>query len=222
MGKRPPDPLSALPGPAPGEGAGSQTAHGADGVDDEALLRRAATGELRAFELLVERKRGRLFRLARYIVGQEDDAEDVVQLAFIRVWRMLPRYEPGSGLDPWLGRIAVNLAIDFRRRNRTRRHGLRTLAAAPRPPADRGQVPRGLREDEVRRIFDDLSQELPARQRAVFALREIEGMDTEEVARICGVRASTVRNHLFQARRALRRALGRRYPEYLPEDERPG
>jgi RNA polymerase sigma-70 factor (ECF subfamily) len=83
-------------------------------------------------------------------------------------------------------------------------------------------VPRGLRENEIRRVFDDLAAELPARQRAVFALREIEGLDTDEVARLCGVRASTVRNHLFQARRALQRALERRYPEYLPEGERPG
>jgi RNA polymerase sigma-70 factor (ECF subfamily) len=186
------------------------------------LLRRAAGGELRAFELLVERKRARAYRLARYVVGQDEDAEDVVQLAFIRVWRTLGRYHPGSGFDPWLGRIVVNLAIDLRRRTRTRRRGLRVLAAAPRPPIDRGQVPRGLRENEIRRVFDDLAAELPARQRAVFALREIEGLDTDEVARLCGVRASTVRNHLFQARRALQRALERRYPEYLPEGERPG
>ena len=218
-GRRPPDTSPAGPGSARGEEErGGEEREGGD----EALLRRAAGGELRAFELLVERKRARAYRLARYVVGQDEDAEDVVQLAFIRVWRTLGRYHPGSGFDPWLGRIVVNLVIDFRRRNRTRRRGLRVLAAAPRPPLDRGQVPRGLREDEIRRVFDDLAGELPLRQRAVFALREIEGMDTDQVARICGVRASTVRTHLFQARRALQRALRRRYPEYLPEGDRTG
>jgi len=211
LGRRPPETSPADPGRAPEQ----------DPEDDEALLRRAAAGELPAFERLVERKRARAYRLARYIVGQEEDAEDVVQLAFIRVWRTLARYHPGSGFDPWMGRIVVNLAIDFRRRNRTRRRGLRMLASAPRPRLDGGQVPRGMREAEIRRVFDDLAAELPARQRAVFALREIEGLDTEEVARLCGVRASTVRNHLFQARRALQRALERRYPEYLPEREGP-
>jgi len=215
VGRRPPETHGVAPEGEAGTAAPRE-------VDDEALLRRAAGGELRAFELLVERKRARAYRLARYIVGQDEDAEDVVQLAFIRVWRMLARYHPGSGFDPWLGRIVVNLAIDFRRRNRTRRRGLRVLATAPRPPLDRGQVPRGLREDEIRRVFDDLAGALPARQRAVFALREIEGMNTDEVARLCGVRASTVRNHLFQARRALQLALQRRYPEYLPRGERPG
>jgi RNA polymerase sigma-70 factor (ECF subfamily) len=207
--RRPPTASTGRPGGAPEEGSG----------DDEALLRQAAGGELRAFELLVERKRARAYRLARHVVGQDEDAEDVVQLAFIRVWRSLGRYHPGSGFDPWLGRIVVNLAIDFRRRSRTRHRGLRVLASAPRPRLDAAQVPHGLREAEVRRVFDDLAAELPARQRAVFALREIEGLDTEEVARLCGVRASPVRNHLFQARRALKQALERRYPEYLPERE---
>lgn len=190
----------------------------AAGPDDETLLRSAAGGDLAALERLVERKRERAYRLARYVVGHAEDAEDVVQLAFIRVWRTIRRYREGSGFDPWLHRIVINLAIDFQRRDRTRRKGLQALAAAPDPPARGADVPPALRGDEVRRIFDELAGGLPPRQRAIFALREIEGMGTEEVARICGVRPSTVRNHLFQARRALQQALRDRYPEYLPDD----
>ena len=113
----------------------------------------------------------------------------------------------------------MNLAIDSLRRDRARRRGLQELRTADAGPSATGAIPASLRRSEVGRIFDDLARDLPARQRAVFALREIEGMETEEVARILGLRPSTVRNHLFQARRALQESLRSRYPEYLP---RPG
>src|SRR5262245_58194527 len=64
--------------------------------EDESLLRRAAAGDLEAFERLVERKRDRVYRFARYVVGCDEDVEDVVQLAFIRVWRTLGCYCEGS------------------------------------------------------------------------------------------------------------------------------
>jgi len=154
--------------------------------------------------------------------ARDDDAKDVVQLAFIRVWRTIRRHRKGSGFDPWFHRIVMNLAIDFRRRAATRRRGLRDLALGSGAPVATdasdvtGGVPGAVRREEVGRIFDDLAGELPPRQRAVFALREIEGLSNEEVASMLGLRASTVRNHLFQARRALQRVLRSRYPEYVP------
>jgi RNA polymerase sigma-70 factor (ECF subfamily) len=185
------------------------------GGADEELVRRAQKGDSTALELLVQRKSAAALRMARHVVGDDDDAKDVVQLAFIRVWRKIGQYRAGSGFDPWFHRIVMNLAIDFRRRASTRHRKLRDLAAEPTAPATTG-VMGNLRREEVRRIFDDLAQRLPPRQRAIFALREIEGLPGDEVARMLGVRPSTVRNHLFQARRALQQALRERYPEYAP------
>jgi len=190
-----------------------------DREHEEAILRRARAGDIKALEWLVEHKRERAFRLARYVVGDDDDAKDVVQLAFIRVWRTIRRHREGSGFDPWFHRIVMNLAIDFRRRAAARRRGLHDMELVSRVPVASETaegVPGAIRREEVGRIFDELAGELPARQRAVFALREIEGLETEEVARMLELRASTVRNHLFQARRTLQRVMRSRYPEYLP------
>jgi RNA polymerase sigma-70 factor, ECF subfamily len=193
--------------------------------DEEFLLGRVRRGDRDAFEELVRRKSDQAYRLARRVVGDDEDARDVVQGALLRVWGERARFRPGSAFDPWFHRIVVNLAIDTLRRETVQRRS-RTRAAlevgtrAGRDRISRPQIPREMRHDEVVRIFDELARDLPPRQRAIFALREIEGMTTQEVAGLLGVRPSTVRNHLFQARSVLQRSLSERYPEYLPRGRR--
>ena len=186
--------------------------------EDQALVDRIRAGDRDAFEELVRRKRDRAFRLARRVVGQDEDARDVVQLAFLRVWRKVRGFRGGSEFDPWFHRIVVNLAIDFVRRESSRRRSQADWAGEQTQAGGSGaqELPTGLRLQEVSRIFDELAACLPPRQRAIFALREIEGMSTDDVAKLMGIRSSTVRNHLFQARTTLRRALQARYPEYVP------
>ena len=187
-------------------------------VDERELIRRARRGDQQAFELLVGLKRERAFRIAFNITGNEDDAKDVAQTAFIKLWSSLRRFDENSRFDPWFFRIVVNMSIDFYRRTQR----------APRlvePPADdeAGALPAtalpgadvALMRAELSRIFNRLAAELAPVQRAVFTLREIEGVPTEEIAKILGIRASTVRNHLSQARRLLQERLRRRYPEYF-------
>ena len=186
--------------------------------EDQALVDRIRAGDRDAFEELVRHKRDWAFRLARRVVGQDEDARDVVQLAFLRLWKKVRGFRGGSEFDPWFHRIVVNLAIDLVRRESARRRSQADWAGEHRRAGGSGEqeLPMGLRLQEVSRIFDDLAASLPARQCAIFALREIEGMSTDEVAKLMGIRSSTVRNHLFQARTTLRRALQARYPEYVP------
>jgi RNA polymerase sigma-70 factor (ECF subfamily) len=195
-------------------------ADGPEGREEALLLDRVRGGDRDAFEELVLRKRDRAFRLARRVVGHDEDARDVVQMAFLRVWRKIRRFRGGADFDPWFHRIVVNLAIDFVRRESARRRGRAAWAGeagSGRGPASGSrEVPGQMRAEEVSRIFDELAAVLPPRQRAIFALREIEGMSNDDVAALLRIRSSTVRNHLFQARRALQRALRARYPEYLP------
>jgi RNA polymerase sigma-70 factor (ECF subfamily) len=201
-------------------------------MDDSDLIRRAAAGDLDAFTLLVERKRERVFWIARHVVGDRELARDVTQEVFLRLFRVLRRFREGGRFDVWLHRIAMNLAIDALRRERPHRDavpldrpfppgGGEPGAAPPegpppgrRPPAD----PMDVRD--VRRIFLNLSARLPRKQRLAFILREIEGLPTAEVAAVLKTRESTVRNHVLQARRFLQEALKRHYPEYLPGPSR--
>jgi len=189
----------------------------ATGRDDKALVAAARKGDAAAFEELVSGNRERIFWVARQVVGNAEDARDVAQNTLIRLWRNLDRYDERYAFSTWIYRMTVNLAIDHLRRQAPRQketelddHMIEVL-----PGGDPGPE-RAAREHEVARIFDELSAELPPQQRAVFALRELQGLTSTEVGEILDLSASTVRNHLFQARRTLRRELQRRYPDYMP------
>ncbi len=185
-------------------------------MDDRDLIRKAQAGDLRAFETLVQERRAQVFRIARQILGEDEEAKDVAQLVFIRLWQSLDRYREGGSFGAYLHRITVNLALDFaRRRGLRERQGeaggeLPEEAGTPRSAG--GEMEPG----EIQRIFALLSRRLAPRQKAAFVLREIEGMTTEEVAEILGMRASTVRNHVHAARKILQEGLRRLFPEYAP------
>ncbi len=187
-------------------------------VDERDLIKRSRQGDQRAFEELVGLKRAMAVRIALNIVGGEDDARDIAQQAFIRLWSSIRRFDERLSFDAWFFRIVVNLSIDFHRKQ----HRL------PRPLPEGGEAVTGglpsevlpgadveVRRDELRRIFNRLASGLAPAQRAVFILKEIEGLSTAEIAEILEVRPSTVRNHLHQARHVLREGLRRRYPEYF-------
>jgi RNA polymerase sigma-70 factor (ECF subfamily) len=186
-------------------------------MDERELIRLAQAGDLQAFEQLVRGWRDQVFRIARQIVGEEEGAKDVAQMVFIRLWQVLRRYREGGSFAAYLHRITVNLAIDFCR-ERTRR-----ATAESWDPAGMDALPShpgGLEENpspgELQRIFEVLSRRLSPKQRAAFVLREIEAISTEEVSEILGMRQSTVRTHVQEARRILQEGLRRLYPEYAP------
>ncbi len=185
-------------------------------ADDRVLAKAARAGDEQAFALLVKRHQGGVRRLAARILLDEEEARDIAQLAFIKAWENLSRYDPSWCFSTWLYRIAANLAIDALRargsRDRTHQTHLRLVGEDEAPKA-----PQLLQEKEVESIFRQLAQALPPAQRQAFVLREVEGLSTSEVARIMGCTETTVRNHVFAARATLRRELARRFPEYLPK-----
>ena len=133
---------------------------------------------------------------------------------FIRLWKVLDKYDPQFAFSTWLYRIVMNLAIDHVRRETRHRHGAELDLS--RVEGRDGGPDRLLSTSELQRVFLALADELPPKQRSVFVLRELEELPTDEVAAILKVSTSTVRNHLFQARKTLRVALARRFPEYVP------
>lgn len=185
--------------------------------DEGELIRAAADGDANAVNELVRRKREQVVRIAYQVTGDWEDAVDVSQGVFVRLWKGLRRYDPARRFDTWLYRITVNAAIDL---VRSRDRGLQPLPDEPHElPAmgAEGGVESALDLAELRRAFARLSARLAPKQRAAFILREIEGLETAEVARIMNVAESTVRNHLLQARRVLRLGLEREYPGLVPE-----
>ncbi|HUK13549.1 MAG TPA: sigma-70 family RNA polymerase sigma factor [Thermoanaerobaculaceae bacterium] len=184
--------------------------------DDRELAALARGGDEGAFALLVRRHQGGVRRCAARILGDDEEARDIAQVAFIRAWDNLAKYDPTWSFSTWLYRIATNLAIDVLRsrdsRDRTHVAHLRVVGDSVGPSA-----PGRLAENEVRRIFGELAATLTPAQRSAFLLREVEGRETADVAAVMGCSEATVRNHVFQARVRLRKELATRYPEYLPK-----
>lgn len=184
---------------------------------DVELVRAARGGDLVAFEALVARKTPTVLSVARRIVGDREDARDVAQMVFLRVWEQLARYDEKYSFNTWLYRIATNLAIDFLRSSKSREkaHGATLHLVRAREEATGAETTRAAEEEGLSRLFERASARLTGKQKAAFVLREMEDRDTKEIAGILRCGESTVRNHLFNARRVLRREIERIDPGFL-------
>jgi RNA polymerase sigma-70 factor (ECF subfamily) len=197
----------------------SQSRHRQESAErsDTDLAVLARGGDDVAFETLVIRKTPAVVSVARRIVGDAEDARDVAQMVFVRVWEELHRYDETYSFNTWLYRIATNLSIDFLRsaRSRARAHGATLHIVRRREELSGDETERAAEDGRLARLFADAAHRLSVKQKAAFVLREMEDKDTAEIAEILGCGESTVRNHLFNARRALRKEIERLYPGFL-------
>jgi RNA polymerase sigma-70 factor (ECF subfamily) len=183
---------------------------------DRELLLAVRDGSEPALAELIARKTKPLLQATQRILGDLEEARDVVQVTFFRVWENRKKFDERWSPNTWIYRIASNLAIDHLRSKRSRERSHEPVRQHLRQVAD-GSAQRDLsrlQHSEVAAIFRELASDLSEKQRMVFLLREVEGLSSPEVSQIVGCRESTVRNHLFNARKVLRRELRRRYPEY--------
>jgi RNA polymerase sigma-70 factor, ECF subfamily len=183
-------------------------------LPDRELAIQARAGDLLAFEALVLRKTPAVISVARRIVGNAEDARDVAQMAFLRVWEQLARYDETYSFNTWLYRIATNLAIDLLRssRSRERAHTATLHLVRQRESQTSSETTRAAEDDSASRLFQRVAGRLTGKQKAAFVLREMEDLETAEIAAILNCGESTVRNHLFNARRILRREIEKLSP----------
>lgn len=180
--------------------------------DDRDLVERARRGDREAFGALVRCYQDRAFNLAYQMLRNREEALDVAQEAFARAYASLPTFKGESSFTTWLHRIVVNLGIDSLRR--TQRSG--TVAyddTRATPEEGEGDLPAvddpaaALEMKQVRDLLARGIARLPAAQRAVLLLREVEGLSYEEISRLVGCNLGTVMSRLFYARRRLRQVL---------------
>ncbi|MCH9648523.1 MAG: RNA polymerase sigma factor [Deltaproteobacteria bacterium] len=185
-------------------------------ASDRDLLEGLRQGDEIALDQLIERKTKPLIQAAYRILGDYEESRDVVQMTFVRVWEKRDQFDPKWSPNTWIFRITTNLAIDQLRSRKTRERIQEPVRNHLRQVADRRSEREfsKLQRQEVSDIFHELAKDLSERQRTVFLLREVEGLSSQEVAQIVGCRESTVRNHLFNARKVLRREVRLRFPEY--------
>jgi len=172
---------------------------------DELLATEALTrGE--AFEELVRRYQNRIYSLAYRMTGDNVEAYDLTQEAFLRCYAALPSFNPNLRFAPWIYRIATNLCINFLQSSRVRKGGADPDLALQMP--DRGKQPDSLYEEKEQRLrIHQAILSLPAKYRAVVILRHMQDKTYEEIAAILELPLNTVRTHLFRARELLRRRL---------------
>jgi RNA polymerase sigma-70 factor, ECF subfamily len=197
-----------VPGP-PGGSPGSEMS------EDASLVAGAANGDAAAFRSLVHRHLSGVLAVARRMLRDDAEAEDVAQEALLRLWRSADGLEVGpQGLRPWLRRVVSNLCVD------RMRSGRRLMVVEEVP--DRAEPATQLTQMEARDVshrVDAALKELPDRQRMALTLFHYEGLSQVEVGRIMGISDEAVESLLARARRNLKGALREEWRELLAEDE---
>ncbi len=192
-----------------------------DNVEDEAvLLSRLQAGDRAAFAYLVELHSPHVYRVALKLLGDEQEAEEVLQETFLRAFEKIGQFEGRARLGTWLYRIATNLAL-----MRLRKRQLPTVPLdeplsgedgeeMPRELLDWSQLPEEeLLSAEARAEMDAAIAALPETLRSVFVLRDIEGLSTQETADVLGLSVPAVKSRLLRARLALRERLSEYFAE---------
>jgi RNA polymerase sigma-70 factor (ECF subfamily) len=188
------------------------------GFDESALVAQAKAGDQNAFAELVNRYERKVYRLAKNITRNDEDAEDVLQDAFLKAYTHLDNFKGDSKFYTWIVRIAVNEALmRLRKRKNDRSVPLdepvelgeetvtREIAVWDDNPEQRYS------QEEWRRILDEAVDTLKPDFRTVFVLRDIEEMSTEETAETLGISVPAVKSRLLRARLALRETLTRQF-----------
>jgi RNA polymerase sigma-70 factor, ECF subfamily len=194
----------------------SQFAVGTEASDDLDLVHASQNGDVCAFEELVKRYDRKLFRIAQHVTHSREDSQDAVQEAFLKAFQHLGEFREDSQFSTWLIRITVNQSLMKLRKQRT----IREVSLDEDFAADRDTLPTEVtdwapnpeqlyRASELRDILAKTLGELRPILRAVFVLRDIEGLSTDQTAEVLNLSCSAVKARLWRARLQLREHLGK-------------
>jgi RNA polymerase sigma-70 factor (ECF subfamily) len=194
--------------PQPGTAAGDETV----------LVDALRAGDPRAFETMVRQNAGRMLAVARRLVGNDEEARDVVQDALLSAFRSMARFEGQSRVSTWLHRIVVNTALmKLRTRRRKPEESIEPLLPSFNDDGHHAVrfsewegADRVLEREEVRKVVRDAIDEMPEAYRTVLMLRDIEELSTDEAAEALEITPNTVKTRLHRARQALRTVLDER------------
>lgn len=180
------------------------------------LIERSANGNTEAFRALVEANQGFAISLASRFVRDVTDAEDIVQEAFIRVWKNLNRYDFNFRFKTWLGKIVTNLCLDAGKSAKLRQ--TRPLDDAVPHQANENAT-NELEHEELRNIILHLAAQLTPRQQAVFVLRDLEQLEPDEVCKALDMTNGNMKSNLYYARVHIKAGLEKFY-QTNPQNKR--
>lgn len=181
--------------------------------DDRELARRAQAGDAEAFRAIISRHNQKLYRLARSIVRNDSEAEDIVQETYVTAFAHLGTFRGEASLATWLSRIAINEAL-----GRLRKRRRQTALISDEPAGDAHIIPfplnagsddpeRTMAQRQILALVEQATDALPDVYRTVFVARVIEGLSLEETADLLRIKPQTVKTRLHRARALVRRRL---------------
>ncbi len=174
-------------------------------LTDDELIDQVRAGDLRSFEELIDRYRNQVFNFVYRILGSRDEAEDILQDAFMKVYQHLPRYKKQSKFSSYLFTIAHNLSmnrVNYRKRSQMK---LDTLAQSDREMSVTDRTPDAqLRENEIAIVVHRAIEKLPPKYRAALVLSEFEGFSYKQISDVLNCSVGTVKSRIFRARDLLR------------------
>ena len=185
-----------------------------DQISDEELVQRIRNGDTALYEAVMRRYNQRIYRIARSILRNDAEAEDVMQEAYVRAYQHLADFAGEAKFSTWLTKIAINESLGrLRRRARTsgsnsssdvNLHIMETVMTGERDPESQAY------DRELKLVLEDSIEALPENYRSVFMLRVVEGLDVNETAAALNIGAETVKTRLHRGRALLRKELERR------------
>jgi len=182
-----------------------------DEPDDNQLVAEAKKGNLEAFGLLVERYQNRLYQIVRRFVPSHEDADDLIQETWMQAFRALPSFREEAGFYTWIYRIALNLTINFLRKQKKEKQWESYESWEKGPEENLGKKLRATEEDpglyELREKIEMAIKKLPLPYRSAFILVTQEGLNYRQVAKILGCSENTVAWRMFKAREKLQKEL---------------
>ena len=186
-------------------------------MTEQELVARARRGDESAFEALVTENEKRIYNLCRRLTGNQEDAAELTQEAFLNAWRGLGRFQGESSFSTWLYRLATNACIDFLRKEKRRQSLSMTVSLDDEEEArqvelpDERYAPEGaLERAEARRAVAEGLERLTLEHRQVLVMREIHGLSYAEIGQVLGLEEGTVKSRIARARGALRKILTER------------
>ena len=176
----------------------------------EETVRKAAEGDMGAFEEIYRTSSGYVFSVAYRVTGNSQDAEEVTQDVFLRVYRKLGTFAFKSAFSTWLYRIAMNTAINlYRKKSKERGKNLSFDDGIASEKCSEGGAGREIERQENEVLVRSMLESLTEGQRACVVLKDIEGLKYEEVATVLGINLNTVRSRLSRARERLTALYGK-------------
>lgn len=179
----------------------------------DTVIRKAMAGDANAFRIIVEDHQDFVFAVAHRFVNNTRDAEDLAQETFLRLWKSISRYKAEIKLTTWLYKIVTNICLDYlksKQRKQDTRHLALESGEEIRAPQSADQA---VIDEELKTLLIKAAETLTPKQKAVFILRDLEGLDVPEVAGILQMPAGNIKSNLFHARTKMSQIISHYYSQ---------